>query len=580
MKRAHAYRAIAVWAAVWFAVVSSMGVSLCAQETAAPSHTGFPQDWSQQHIVFSRDGLAQHPDLLYREPRVLQQAMQRWQTPNFGAFDGSESVPAADNSGPHSDWNLTAFGSRLSINAYPSKYSINPAAPPDCTNDYVVFGLDTTSTGTLANLVALNNLYVDPADNGFCPGKAPVVMFAYDITTQTGGHIVTSPVISVNGQKIAFVESVPASAGTAQSIFHVVTWAANLPTNRGAIGAAVPPTNDIFFSLPLAKNDITSSPWVDYALDIAYVGSANGAIYKITGVFKGTPTLDTTAPWPVTVIANSALTSPVLDSNLNMLMVGAANGNLYQIDASTGVVSATHLAVGQGNNHAILAAPIVDVTNGVTFVVSSDCGNVCATGVPYGAVLVEADTASVTLLAEASIGQGSFLGPPNVNLYQPALDNNYYNSPSTGSIHLCGTGPTDTTPWQYAFGFTVPVAQPILNPTALVAQPIPTTPMTSTGTCSGWTEFFNPNIGVGGTDFFFFGLTMDCTAAGAAGGCVEELAINGGTPTLTPVKINGGPTAVVVDNYANSATYPQASSIYFMARSVNTAYKYTQNGLQ
>lgn len=576
MKLARPYGAIAVWSAVWFAVVWSMAVSLCAQE-AAPMHTGVPQDWSQQHIVFSRDGLAQHPDLIYREPRVQQQAMQRWRAPNFGVFEGSGPVPtAAYNSGPHGDWSFPS-GGRMLIDEYPAKFSFNPGAPPDCNNDYVVFGLNITSTGTAANLVAFNNLYAGTTPTGLC-GTVPTVLFAYDITTVTGGKITTSPVLSEDGKKIAFIESIGASTGppviTAQSIFHVLTWA-----NVGSIGGAVPPANWVSINLPSAKNDITSSPWVDYYSDTAYVGSATGYVYKITGVFRGAPTLVTTPPWPNPIVANQALTSPVLDSHLGKLMVGSTtNGILYQIDTTTGAVL-TH-TVGQGTNKGILAAPIVDVTNGVTFVVSSDCGNSCAPSIPSGAVLVEVDTATLILLSEASIGLGSF-GGTTVNLYQPALDNNYYNSPSTGLIHLCGTGPADTTPYHYAFGFTA-ATPPILKTTASVAAQLPTVPANSANAqCTGWTEFFNPNIGTGGTDFFFFGLNQDCTGAGGtAGGCVEEIAINGGVPTTKTSKVNGGSTGVVIDNYASSILYPQASSIYFGARlGPGTAYKMTQNGL-
>jgi hypothetical protein len=40
------------------------------------------------------------------------------------------------------------------------------------------------------------------------------------------------------------------------------------------------------------------------------------------------------------------------------------------------------------------------------------------------------------------------------------------------------------------------------------------------------TEFFNPNVGAGGTDFFFFGLTADCAGAGTSG-CVQARNANG-----------------------------------------------------
>jgi len=312
-------------------------------------------------------------------------------------------------------------------------------------------------------------------------------------------------------------------------------------------------------SVPLfsAKNDTTSSPWIDYGSDIVYVGSNDGKVYKITGVFKGTPTL-AGAPWPVTVATNHTLTSPVLDSGLGRLMVGdSTNGNLYQINTATGALAT--LSVGAGVGKGILAAPIVDVTNGTTFVVSGNDGTT--------AVLVEVDTASMTQLSKARIGQGG-AGGTAINLYEPALSNNYYITPTSGVIRLCGTGVADNTPWQYAFGFTGRTMHSI----PAFSQQL----LTSTAArCTGWTEFFNLNIGVLGTDFFFFGLTEDCTAAGAPGGCVAKITDTNTTPTTATV--NGGPSGIIIDNYSTAA---QASSIYLCAGKVNTAYKFTQNGLQ
>ena len=121
---------------------------------------------------------------------------------------------------------------------YPAKFSFDPAAKPDCINDYVVFGMVAFGTpgasGGQANLVALNNLYVNSTGTGFCRGTVPKVLFAYNITTVTGGRISTSPVLSEDGTKIAFVESVPGTSP--QAIFHVLTW-----TRGGAIKSAVAP---------------------------------------------------------------------------------------------------------------------------------------------------------------------------------------------------------------------------------------------------------------------------------------------------------------------------------------------------
>lgn len=555
MKPRHPY-ATAVWWVALLAVVPSM----CAQEAAAPRHTGVPQDWSQGHIVFSRDTLALHPDLMDREPRVLHQVMQRWQPPNLGVFHGAQPLPtAAGNSGSHRDWSVSP-GGRLSPFRYAAKFSFDPGAQPDCTNDYVVFGLSSASTGTLANLVAFNNLYVNDAGTGFCTGTVPNVLFAYDITTVPGGRITTSPILSLDGTKIGFVESIPANAGlgiTAKAIFHVLTWTAG----EGAIGAAAVPTAMTSKLFSLSANDSASSPWIDYSADIVYVGSDNGSVYKITGVFHGTPALSG-APWPVLVSSNLHLTSPVLDSFLGMLMVGSANGNLYRIDTANGVLSGA-LPVGAGASRGIVAPPIVDITNGTTFVVSANDG--------ASAVLVEANTDTMLLMSKGQIGLGA-AGGTAFNIHSPAVSNLYFTTPSSGVIRVCGTGPLDATPWQYAFEFTGNT----MHSSPLLSQPIPTNPANSTDArCAGFTEFFNPNV-EGGTDYFFFGLTKDCTALGGAGGCVTEFT-DADPSTILKMNVIGGPSGIIVDNYS---LLPQASSIYFTAEGINTAYKFTQVGLE
>ena len=410
MKCRHAHSAVAI-VCVWFLFLATV---LSAQESTNRPHVGVPQDWSQRYILFSRDALLQHPEVIYREPRVQHQAMQRWQARDSTIVPGVGTTQAPATSGSNQqDWNVTLRGGRISPNMYPAKFSFDPAAAPSCANDYVVFGTTAAGvTGGNASLVAFNNLYA--GTGGLC-GAAPTVLFAYNTTTVSGGHIVTSPVLSLDGKKIAFVESLSGSA-----IFHVLTWSAG----QGGIATAAAPTMTSLTYSP-TSNNTSSSPWVDYGADIAYVGADNGRIYKITGVFKGTPTL-AGGVWPVTVSNNFHLTAPVLDSRLGRLMVGSANGNLYQINTATGALA--FLAVGRTSpNHGILAPPIVDITNGTTFVVSSNDGT--------SGVLVEADTATLTQLAKARIGLASVSGTA-INLYQPAFSDSYYNNPSTGVVRV------------------------------------------------------------------------------------------------------------------------------------------------
>lgn len=538
MRSKHPYSAMATWC-VGFLLLTP---SLPAQEAATSRHVGFPQDWSDHSIVFSLDGLARHPNLVSQEPRVARQLMQRFKGTGSSFFRGIDFQ--ANSAGPathHRDWNVSFVRGRVATDMYPAKFTFDPGAQPSCANDYVVFGLDLAgTTGNQANLIAFNNLY--SGTGGLC-GAAPTVMWAYNVTSAAGGNVEISPVISEDGSKIAFVES-----GTNTTIFHVLTWTAG----QGSITNAAAPTMTSL-TLSSTTTSTTSSPWVDYSSDTAYVGVDGGQLYKITGVFQGTPAL-AGAPWPVTVSNGRHLSPAVLDNRLGKLMVGSANGNLYQVDSTTGAVASLVVGATTKTTPGILAPPIVDVTNGTTFVVSANDGT--------SAVLVEVDTATLVVITKGSIGLGSSTGTA-LSIPQPAFSNDYYNDPSTGVIRLCGTGATDTTPWQYSFGFT----GPDMNATPVFSQQL----VNAAAGCSPWTEFYNLDLN-GGTDFFFFGLNQNCVGAS---GCVIARDNTDADPLVTAA-VAGGPSGIVVDNYSTAA---QASSIYLSAEAGSTAYKFTQNGL-
>ncbi len=497
-----------------------------------------------------------NPGLAYSEPRVVHQAMHRWQSarPQIS----SDASTAASLAEPQRDWNVSLGLGRIAPNMFPAKYSFDPGAAPSCANDFVVFGLNRVGAANQANLVAFKDLYAGSIPTGIC-GAAPTFLFAYNISTVTAGRILNSPALSLDGKKIAFVES-GNIAGVARSIFHVLTWATGPGNGTSATAPAVPGTGNtasmtsLTFALAL---DTRSSPWIDYNTDTAYVGADDGRIRKITGVFNGTPTL-AGAPWPVTISANIRASSPVLDKNLGLVMVGSQNGTFFSINATTGAVKSLVVGRSGATNPGILAAPIVDVSNGTSFVVSANDGT--------SGVLVEVDSATMTQLAKGRIGLASRSGTA-ISLFQPAFSNDYFTDPTLGVARLCGTGAADTTPWQYAFGFTGRV----MNTAPVFSQQLLTS---TTARCTGWTEFFNPNVGAGGTDFFFFGLTLNCTGP-ATSGCVVA---RNGDGSLTTANITGGPSGIVVDNYSTAA---QASSIYLTgAQAPNLAFKFTQNGLQ
>ena len=233
-----------------------------------------------------------------------------------------------------------------------------------------------TITGTLtggsssqATIVAYDNLYSS------CSGTAPSVYWSY-YTSTSAAQVTTSPVLSVDGMQVAFV----VTSGTNASLM-VLKWKAGdgtsatapaLPGTQSTTGASYATcrsgSGSCLLTLSLSANDTTSSPFIDYQHDILYVGDSSGKLHQVTGVFKGTPTLDTTnAGWPVTVDTGAALTSPVYDSSSTLVFVGDSKGKLASV--GSGVSPAVHLSSQiefQGSG--ITSGPIVDSTAGTVYV--------------------------------------------------------------------------------------------------------------------------------------------------------------------------------------------------------------------
>ncbi|HEX9110312.1 MAG TPA: hypothetical protein VF845_02445, partial [Terriglobales bacterium] len=128
MKRRNPFAA----AVVMFVGFSFLAPVLSAQESTNRPHIGVPQDWSQRQIIFSRDALLQHPDVIYKEPRVLHQAIQRWQGRYSTIAPGVDAKQIPTTSGSNQlDWSVT-LRSRISPNMFPSKFSFDLDAPPSC----------------------------------------------------------------------------------------------------------------------------------------------------------------------------------------------------------------------------------------------------------------------------------------------------------------------------------------------------------------------------------------------------------------------------------------------------------------
>ena len=550
------------------AVAASPLTSQVTHETGRP--IGRPQDWSYKHVLFTDSSSPQTALALQGDVRFLfsrlekNRALQLPRPPREDLLNRGE-MPVLRRRKPRAkvDWSVSLGSGNVAQNQYPAKFSFNINATPDCVNDFVIFGLNVVGvTAGQANMVALNQLYRGSTPTGLCGTGAAAVMWSYNTSTVASGVVQTSPVLSLDGSKIAFVES-----GSGSSIFHVLNWATGAGNGTSATSSAVPGVGNSASMTTLtyagSATNTRSSPFVDYAHDVAYVGADDGKVYKITGVFNGTPAL-AVSPWPVIVSAGLALTAPIFDSVSGKIFIGDSNGLLKSVDATTGTLSATTLTVGStGLGGGIIDPPIVDSTNGTVFTFSGNDGT--------GAVAVQADTA-LTQLARASVGRGGASGTA-INLHAGAFSNGYFSTPSTGFLYVCGTlNSGNARPALYRFGFTGTT----LN-TAGAGGPLQIG-NTSPSECSPTTEFFNSNT-TAHTDTLFLGITTDCITGGA-GGCIDDFNITGAMPTgvLNGVAETGGTSGIVIDNVSTSA---HASSVYFTTLgATKNAVKLTQAGLQ
>jgi hypothetical protein len=533
------------------------------------------QDWSTRHVLFTGLTAESAALLAERDPR----AWHSWLAHGGRRAEASRPEPwwwrlrrePRHSKGLEKDWNMP-IGTNVGPNVYAAKFSFDINAAPDCTNDYVVFPTMNSGVpgvgGLNASLVAFNNLYTGPGPTGICPtplspSTQPSVLFAYNTATLTGADAYLSPALSLDGTKIAFVES-DSGSGNNYAAFHVLTWKAAEGTawNSGAAPGDCLAGDSCMTTLVLnsVHSDSQSNPFVDYADDTAYVGDDSGQLHKITPVFGGTPAEVTGGGWPVQLhTATLHIFSPVYDSVSGHIFVTDNLGNMYVVNAATGaILSTVSLTAFQPSD------VIVDSTNQTVFVFYADL---------TGHLSVSQFNTSGTLLRKVTAGELS----GSDSAYTGAFDNNYYTSPSTGNLYFGGS--VNGVASVYSVGFTGTT----MNATA--SGPLVLSTSTTTSTLVPLTEVYNPSFATA-QDRLFIGINENCSSANN-NGCIESLDITNGLPSgiLSSYQLgnNGGNltlSGIIIDNVSPSA---QASSIYFESSPPAghvSAIKLTQSALQ
>ena len=533
-----------------------LGVVLCvpasAQEPTADgasgynvgvrSHLGHPSDWSSRQLIMTGDDSRAALEAGKTEPRHVYNMARR-----------RAAIAAGRHRRPHKsaiqvDWAVSLENGFVPAGQSPAKYGFQ-LGTESCNGDYVLLGL-TVSSGTQANLVGINNLYTGASPA--CNSGLPWVAFAYNTITQAAGQITTSPALSEDGTKVAFVET--AATG---SFFHVLALPNPIPAPPSQTGTVLSPAVPISCAQPTTLNCMTTvqisgartptSPWIDYGTDTAYVGADDGKLYKISPVFRGgAPTVTADANWPVTVVnsgASKVLTAPTADYNVGRIFVGDANGYFYAINLSNpGKTTAATLTigwVGHGAGTGIVDPPIVvsDSANSAVdqVFVFTGCSNLVGIG---GAVnQLPANFTSASTFTAVDLGSGSGNGDCTTgNVRAGDFDNEFWMNGSTrGHMMACGfvsgtrTSPlTPSNPKMYMFPFNNAHKITSVGSSSWVVN-------SSKGDeCSGLGEFFD-----GTTDRLFFGV------GGSGDGFVKSSSITAGFPASSSCS-NGSPTSTCV----------------------------------
>ncbi len=496
------------------------------------SRFGGPQDWSDQHVIYTRNGSVEDMLKLRDDPRFLNSIVLHYMREHRNQL--GQPATAADPQGlePSAPWHPPQYlpfpnsGSKrrkvdwavslgptagMAIGETPAVYVYNYATP-SC-SDFVVYTINapaTTGAPGQANLFALKNLYTNGAGAGFCAGTAPSVLFSYAIGT--GGSML-SPVLSLDGTKVAWIENRTATT----SYLHITNWVANQGTSAvwpvavtgtfsnglctpagSSCDDAIQYTASVYPGCPTAYSagNGHSDLYVDYPTNTGFISANNGLLYHIKNIFSTTtaPSIDFCIPVNSTFEATPtpAMSGPIYDEKLNEVFITDSEKIYsYTVNATAGPNFSPAASYTYGNsaslyNYPTGPGPLLDWFNGFIYVFSA-----------YDANSKTSVTQLPTSLATAVPVE---LGPISTNanqlLFYGAFDNNYYNNgPAYGTnpastLYSCGTDSTTKTA-QDLFAISFNATTGIVNATPAMSYNTNVNPGGTNGLCSPITEFFD-----------------------------------------------------------------------------------------
>jgi hypothetical protein len=539
--------------------IAAFGLHLRAQDVPAihvgdKILTGIPDDWTHHRVVFSDPGTEEdaikngtHEQWLkvVNDPRYILHQLKRGLPARGSASDDVdlvEHLARADREerrredGPRDrnwtqhgagskgqastlkkDWNEVMGAATAPSNvATPAKWTFS-ISTASCANDFVVYPTGQAGATGRASIIAYYNNYTTG-----CGAPVPETDWAYN----TGGTVALSPIFSLGGNELAFIQTVsgvanlvllripltPPGTGTitAPVAPNTATTASNFYTGTGC---ATP----CMFQIALNGNpgDTVSDPYYDYGTDTLYVGDSTGKLHKFTPVFNAAPA-EVTASWPAQLKRGATndtnqTASPVYDGSTGYVLVGTTDptgtsgGYLYSVGSGnlTTTSGAIHGYSGQlDNQYGIRDAPILDSSAGMVYVFAGNDtkGN--------NGVFQFANTFTTGSGTEVTVGRGGI----GATAYQfdGTFDNTYYTSPSStspsGYLYMCSTGAPATL-------YQIPINANVMG-TAVTGPSLADSGFY--GRCSPITEFLNPSVG--GTTTATGTITINTNPAGWAAG--------------------------------------------------------------
>lgn len=432
-----------------------------------------------------------------------------------------------------------------------------------------------SGTAGQPTIIAFNQLY---SSCGTTTTPVPATFWSYN--TGAAGFTETSPVLSIDGAQMAFVQR----TGTAASLV-LLKWSSS--ASVGTVGAPTAPSSVAAASYQACAapcmtviafsggpNNTNSSPFYDYTNDNLYVGANNGTLHKFTGIFNGTPAEQTTGGFPATVSTGNLLSSPVYDSGSGLVFAGstsgaASGGSLHSVNSAGTVVSSARLATNTSSG--VRDAPIVDSTAQTVYAfVGSDVSGTdasCSTAPCMAVIQFPTTFTGASTGTKVRVGHG-VTSTTQRFLYAGTFDNAYYTSGTpaspSGMLYVCGgrlagTG-TQARPtlWQIPIASNV-MGTPVVGPLLVSANT----------NCSPVTEIADAT-----NDYLFVSVIASGSATGCTGACVYMYknllsgALWGSTSvawgtTVVPnagLAATGGASGIIIDNISSTTG---ASQVYY-----------------